>query len=256
MGVGRAPATAAGGFFPRRSRGGLRARPASSFPASRDRARTGASSHAISSRRNRAGGSALRRRPPAAPTAAPPPALAPSDEAIRALYEPGAYEFVPHDQMRRIIAQRLVAREADDSAFLPHRHLHHRRPAARARRDQRRRAQGQGRQARLEALGQRLRHQGARARADARAGGERHLDRGRHAQAQARRCGRRGRHSRRADDADRAASGHEGAFGDLGRDQGFRRPRAQSPAEARGVSGRRDASSPISACTGSRSSPP
>ncbi len=45
---------------------------------------------------------------PAAPTAAPPPALAPSDEAIRALYEPGAYEFVPHDQMRRIIAQRLV----------------------------------------------------------------------------------------------------------------------------------------------------
>jgi pyruvate dehydrogenase E2 component (dihydrolipoamide acetyltransferase) len=47
--------------------------------------------------------------PAGAPTAAaPPPVLAPSDEAIRALYEDGSYEFVPHDQMRRIIAQRLV----------------------------------------------------------------------------------------------------------------------------------------------------
>ncbi|HEX5846602.1 MAG TPA: pyruvate dehydrogenase complex dihydrolipoamide acetyltransferase [Rhodoplanes sp.] len=45
---------------------------------------------------------------PAAPAAAPPPVLAPSDEAVRALYEPGSYEFAPHDQMRRIIAQRLV----------------------------------------------------------------------------------------------------------------------------------------------------
>ncbi|MGZ8390296.1 MAG: pyruvate dehydrogenase complex dihydrolipoamide acetyltransferase [Rhodoplanes sp.] len=45
---------------------------------------------------------------PAAPAATPPPVLAPSDEAVRALYEPGSYEFAPHDQMRRIIAQRLV----------------------------------------------------------------------------------------------------------------------------------------------------
>jgi pyruvate dehydrogenase E2 component (dihydrolipoamide acetyltransferase) len=45
-------------------------------------------------------------RAPAA--AAPPPVLTPSDEAIRALYEAGSYDFVPHDQMRRIIAQRLV----------------------------------------------------------------------------------------------------------------------------------------------------
>ena len=48
------------------------------------------------------------RTPAAAPAAAPPPVLAPSDEAIRALYEAGSYDFVPHDQMRRIIAQRLV----------------------------------------------------------------------------------------------------------------------------------------------------
>jgi pyruvate dehydrogenase E2 component (dihydrolipoamide acetyltransferase) len=46
--------------------------------------------------------------PAGAPTAAAPPVLAPTDEAIRALYEDGSYEFVPHDQMRRIIAQRLV----------------------------------------------------------------------------------------------------------------------------------------------------
>jgi len=37
--------------------------------------------------------------------AAPAPTL--SDEKIRAFYEPGSYDVVPHDNMRRIIAQRL-----------------------------------------------------------------------------------------------------------------------------------------------------
>ena len=37
-----------------------------------------------------------------------PPVQAPSDEKIRALFEPGSYDFVPHDNMRRIIARRLV----------------------------------------------------------------------------------------------------------------------------------------------------
>lgn len=32
----------------------------------------------------------------------------PSDQQIRALYEEGSYDVVPHDQMRRIIAQRLT----------------------------------------------------------------------------------------------------------------------------------------------------
>jgi pyruvate dehydrogenase E2 component (dihydrolipoamide acetyltransferase) len=45
-------------------------------------------------------------RAPAA--AAPAPVLAPSDDKIRALFEPGSYEVVPHDNMRKIIAQRLV----------------------------------------------------------------------------------------------------------------------------------------------------
>jgi len=44
---------------------------------------------------------------PAAARAAAPPAT-PSDAQVRALYPDGSYDFVPHDQMRRIIAQRLT----------------------------------------------------------------------------------------------------------------------------------------------------
>jgi len=49
--------------------------------------------------------------PTAPPGAAPGPAIAPSmsDQQIRALYEEGSYEVVPHDGMRRTIAQRLTA---------------------------------------------------------------------------------------------------------------------------------------------------
>ena len=54
----------------------------------------------------KSGGVALRAPAPAAPGIAPP--LAPSDDKIRALFEPGSYEVVPHDNMRKIIAQRLV----------------------------------------------------------------------------------------------------------------------------------------------------
>jgi len=49
--------------------------------------------------------------PGAAPAAAGAPAIAPSmsDQQIRALYEEGSYELIPHDGMRRTIAQRLTA---------------------------------------------------------------------------------------------------------------------------------------------------
>ena len=45
-----------------------------------------------------------------APAGAPgiAPVQAPSDDKIRALFEPGSYDVVPHDNMRKIIAQRLV----------------------------------------------------------------------------------------------------------------------------------------------------
>jgi pyruvate dehydrogenase E2 component (dihydrolipoamide acetyltransferase) len=56
----------------------------------------------------KSGGAALRASAPAPAAAAAAPVLAPSDDKIRALFEPGSYEVVPHDNMRKIIAQRLV----------------------------------------------------------------------------------------------------------------------------------------------------
>jgi pyruvate dehydrogenase E2 component (dihydrolipoamide acetyltransferase) len=53
------------------------------------------------------------RAPGAAPASAATPgapiAPAMSDSQIRALYADGSYDFVPHDQMRKVIAQRLTA---------------------------------------------------------------------------------------------------------------------------------------------------
>jgi pyruvate dehydrogenase E2 component (dihydrolipoamide acetyltransferase) len=46
---------------------------------------------------------------PAAGSGAPAPAPSMSDKQILALFEPGSYEIVPHDGMRRTIAQRLTA---------------------------------------------------------------------------------------------------------------------------------------------------
>jgi pyruvate dehydrogenase E2 component (dihydrolipoamide acetyltransferase) len=47
--------------------------------------------------------------PSAAPAGAPSIAPSMSDQQIRALYEDGSYEVIPHDGMRRTIAQRLTA---------------------------------------------------------------------------------------------------------------------------------------------------
>ncbi|MCA1457995.1 pyruvate dehydrogenase complex dihydrolipoamide acetyltransferase [Bradyrhizobium sp. BRP22] len=47
--------------------------------------------------------------PPAAPATTPSIAPSMSDQQILALFEPGSYEVVPHDGMRRTIAQRLTA---------------------------------------------------------------------------------------------------------------------------------------------------
>ena len=58
--------------------------------------------------------------PGAAPStgvAAPAPAM--SDDKVRALFEPGSYEVVPHDNMRRTIAQRLTA----STQTIPHFYL-------------------------------------------------------------------------------------------------------------------------------------
>ena len=51
------------------------------------------------------------RAPAAVPAGGPAPMIAPAmtDQQIRALYEDGSYEIVPHDSMRRTIAARLTA---------------------------------------------------------------------------------------------------------------------------------------------------
>ena len=59
---------------------------------------------------------------PAAASAAPPayvPPAGPSDEQVRALFEEGSYEVVPHDGMRRTIAQRLT----QSTQTIPHFYL-------------------------------------------------------------------------------------------------------------------------------------
>src|SRR5262249_13125964 len=55
----------------------------------------------------KAGGVALRASA-GVPGPAPMPIQPPSDDKIRGLFEPGSYEVGPHDNMRKIIARRLV----------------------------------------------------------------------------------------------------------------------------------------------------
>ncbi|MEI3853776.1 MULTISPECIES: pyruvate dehydrogenase complex dihydrolipoamide acetyltransferase [Ensifer] len=66
-----------------------------------------------------AGGTAKPAAAPAAGTAAPaaaPLAKGPSDDAVLKLFEPGSYELVPHDGMRKTIAKRLV----ESKQTIPH----------------------------------------------------------------------------------------------------------------------------------------
>src|SRR5215213_8667890 len=59
--------------------------------------------------------------PAGAPSGAPAAAIAPvlSDDKVRALFEEGSYEVVPHDNMRRVIAQRLT----QSTQTIPHFYL-------------------------------------------------------------------------------------------------------------------------------------
>src|SRR5262249_49476785 len=58
---------------------------------------------------------------PGAPATAPAPSVVPalSDDKVRALYEDGSYEVIPHDNMRRTIAQRLT----QSTQTIPHFYL-------------------------------------------------------------------------------------------------------------------------------------
>src|SRR5262249_1144622 len=64
-------------------------------------------------------GAALK-APAGAPAATARPTVeAPSDDRIRALFEPASYEVVPHDNMRKIIARRLT----ESKQTIPHFYL-------------------------------------------------------------------------------------------------------------------------------------
>jgi pyruvate dehydrogenase E2 component (dihydrolipoamide acetyltransferase) len=56
---------------------------------------------------------------PAAKPAAPALAVPPSDETVLKLFEPGSYELVPHDSMRKIVARRLT----ESKQTIPHFYL-------------------------------------------------------------------------------------------------------------------------------------
>ncbi len=67
----------------------------------------------------KSGGGAMR-APATAPSAGTPAGIsAPSDAQIRAFYEEGTYEFVPHDSMRKTIAKRLL----ESKLTVPHYYL-------------------------------------------------------------------------------------------------------------------------------------
>ncbi len=54
--------------------------------------------------------------PAARPQAAPALAQPPSDDAVLKLFEPGSYDLVPHDSMRKVIARRLT----ESKQTIPH----------------------------------------------------------------------------------------------------------------------------------------
>ena len=194
-----------------------------------------------------------------APAAAP--ASAPLDRAVDV--GPADPRALRRRQLRFRAARRHAPHHcaatdrvgADHSAFLPDHRLRHRQAARGARGDQRLGAQGQGRQAGLQAFGQRFRHQGAGAGAATRAGRQCELDRCRHAQAQAFRRRRCRRHAERPDHADHPQCRNQIALRHLQRDEGTRgdgRGRASSSRTNIRAAPRRYRTS---ACTASRISP-
>ena len=149
---------------PRRWRAGWPRRPASSSARWRARVRTAASSsatsrahsptaHAAHGQGRHAGGA---KRQHGAHRASASQAM--PDDKILALYDKSSYEVVPHDGMRKVIAQRLTL----SKQTIPHFYL-----TVDCRLDELLRARermnadlAEGRPARLQAVGQRLRHQG------------------------------------------------------------------------------------------------
>ena len=180
----------------------------------------------------------------------------PSAEQVKALYDPASYEEVPLDGMRKTIAARLAAGQADHSAFLPDRRYHDRPPEGGARRGQCSRAERSRRQSGVQALAQRFHHPRAGAGSAARAGGECGVGGRPHPALQAFRHRRCGRARRRPDRADHPQRRNQIAERDLGRNEGSGGARPRQEAQARTNTRAARRRSPISACTACANSPP
>ena len=207
-------------------------------------------------RRRKARGSV--HRPPHAAAGAGAPAIAPSmsDQQIRALYEEGSYEVIPHDGMRRTIAQRLTA----SMQTIPHFYLTvdcdiGKLVAAREEINAAAPKDKDGKPAYklsvndfvIKALALALQRV-----PDANVS----WTRSRHAQAQALRCRRRRGAAGRPDHADHPQRRNEIAVGNLKRDERACRAGAGQETQAAGISGRRNRRCRTSACSASRTSPP
>src|SRR6516162_3801118 len=154
------------------------------------------------------------RAPAAAPAGGPAPMIAPAmtDQQIRALYEDGSYELVPHDGMRHTIAARLTA----SVQTIPHFYLTVDCDI------------GKLLEARVQAFGQRFRHQGLGARVAAHSRRQCELVRSRHAQAQAFRYWRGGGDAEWLDHADHPQCREQIAVGHFKRDARTRKPRPRA----------------------------
>ena len=179
-----------------------------------------------------------------------------SDQQIRALYEEGSYDFVPHDGMRRTIAQRLTA----SVQTIPHFYVTMdcdigKLIAAREEINAAAPKDKDGKPAYklsvndfvIKALALALQRV-----PDANVS----LDRSRHAQAQAFRHRRRGGAARRADHADRAQRREQVALRHLQRDARSRRARPRAASSSRTNIRAAPRRCRTSACTASRISPP
>ena len=204
--------------------------------------------------RSRRGSCAPHRRPEAAPRPRWP-ADASADQ-VKAMFEPGTYEEIPLDGMRKTIAKRLV----ESKQTVPHFYLSLdcELDALMALREQinaRPPKDKDGKPAYklsvndfvIKALAIALQRVPA---ANAVWAEDRIL------RMQALGCGRGGRDRRRPVHAGDPQGGDEDADRDLRRDEGPRRPRPQPPPEARGVHRAARRRSRISACSASRTSRP
>ena len=211
--------------------------------------------HHRARRRGREVGQGSRRARRSAP-ARRLPIQAPSDDKIRALFEPGSYEVIPHDNIRKVIARRLV----EAKLTIPHFYLTldcniGKLLAAREEINAAAPKDKDGKPAYkisvndfvIKALALALQRV-PDANVTWTEGGmlkHKHSD-----------IGVAVVDPGRADHADRAPGRDEIAVGDLQRDEGLRRARARQEAQARGIPGRLAARCRTSACTASRISPP